>query len=403
MTNSVPRRTGVYLAVLQLSLTLTWTVYAIYLPTLAARVGISAASVAVILMLDQAIFMVADFATGVVADRVSRALGRLGHMVAAVTLLSCIAFLTLPLVASVGAGGRALFIGLVAVWAVTSSALRAPPFKLLGKYAAKPTIPYLSSLAMLGYGIAGALTPYLAIALRDRDPRWSFGLSSLTLVLVSFALAGIERALAGQARDTPTDRPVQEVRPARSGLVVLALAVLALAVGFQMHSSINSASFYLRFAQPADLEWLMPIFWIGFSLAMVPAGLVVNRYGGLAVMGVAAMLGAAAILGTDLAPSLNAEIAIQAIAGAAWGFILTGAFAGALTLGPPGAEGKLTGVLFSALALATVARIAASAAGLPADPFYRDILPWVPTVCWILGGAALLGLAAVTRRREAFA
>ena len=46
-------RTGVYLAVLQLVFTLGWTTYVIYLPKLAADVGIAPAAVILILMLDQ--------------------------------------------------------------------------------------------------------------------------------------------------------------------------------------------------------------------------------------------------------------------------------------------------------------------------------------------------------------
>ena len=107
-------------------------------------------------MLDQAVFTVVDFATGIAADRVSKVLGRIGYWAAAATAVSCIAFLALPFIASAGAS---LLIAVTVIWAMTSSALRAPPLMLLGKYAAKPSIPYLSSLAMLGYGLAGALHP----------------------------------------------------------------------------------------------------------------------------------------------------------------------------------------------------------------------------------------------------
>ena len=48
-------RTGVYLAVLRLVFTLGWTTYVIYLPKLAADVGIAPAAVILILMLDQAV------------------------------------------------------------------------------------------------------------------------------------------------------------------------------------------------------------------------------------------------------------------------------------------------------------------------------------------------------------
>ena len=72
-----PQRFGWYLAVLQLLFTLCWTVYAIYLPKLAATAGIAPAAVILLLMLDQAIFTVCDFATGIAADKVTRVIGRL--------------------------------------------------------------------------------------------------------------------------------------------------------------------------------------------------------------------------------------------------------------------------------------------------------------------------------------
>src|SRR5205085_11407913 len=95
-------RTGVYIAVLQLVFTLGWTVYAIYLPKLAAQVGIAPTAVILILMMDQAIFTITDTAMGIAADKISPVLGRLGVFVASLTALSCAAFLALPFVATAG-------------------------------------------------------------------------------------------------------------------------------------------------------------------------------------------------------------------------------------------------------------------------------------------------------------
>ena len=74
----------VYLAVLQLVFTLGWTTYVIYLPKLAAQVGIAPAAVILILMLDQAIFTVTDTAMGIAADRIAPFVGRLGVFVGVV-------------------------------------------------------------------------------------------------------------------------------------------------------------------------------------------------------------------------------------------------------------------------------------------------------------------------------
>ena len=61
-TSAGANRTGLYLAFLQLVFTLGWTTYVIYLPKLAAQVGIAPSAVILILMLDQAIFTISDTA-----------------------------------------------------------------------------------------------------------------------------------------------------------------------------------------------------------------------------------------------------------------------------------------------------------------------------------------------------
>src|SRR5438132_13364642 len=92
-------RAGVYLAVLQLVFTLGWTTYVIYLPKLAAEVGIAPGTVILLLMLDQAIFTVTDTAMGIAADRVAKLVGRLSMFVGVLTAISCAAFVALPFVA----------------------------------------------------------------------------------------------------------------------------------------------------------------------------------------------------------------------------------------------------------------------------------------------------------------
>jgi MFS family permease len=390
-------RTGVYLAVLQLVFTLGWTVYAIYLPKLAAQVGIAPTAVILILMMDQAIFTITDTAMGIAADKISPVLGRLGVFVASLTALSCAAFLALPFVASAGPGAQTIFLGLIVIWAITSSALRAPPLTLLGKHRAKPAIPFLSALAMLGYGLAGAVSPYLGVVLRDQDPRWPFVISSVVLFITALALSKVERDVRQEAQAEPTT-----AKPLGAVPVAFIAAMVILALGYQLHFAINSGPFFLRFAKPADLQWLLPVFWIGFNIAMFPASIVVKHRGGLIVMGAAGLLGALAVVGAEIAGNLHFLIAAQFLAGAAWGCMLMSAVSAALAIGETGAEGKVTGLVFSALALATFARMAAVAGGLQKLPEYAPLLHWAPVACWSVAGAGLLALAAAKLRgREA--
>jgi Major Facilitator Superfamily len=389
---SSANRTGVYLAVLQLVFTLGWTTYVIYLPKLAAEVGIAPSAVILVLMLDQAIFTITDTAMGIAADKIAAFVGRLGMFVGALTALSCAAFVALPFVAGTGPGAQAWFIALIVIWAITSSALRAPPLTLLGKHRAKSSVPFLSALAMLGYGLAGAVSPYLGVALRNQDARIPFVISSVVLLITALALSKVERGLAQQPA-SPSE-PAAAAKPLGTVPVIFIASMVILALGYQLHFSINSAPFYLRFAKPVDLQWLMPVFWIGFNIAMFPASVITQRRGGLIVMGAAGLLGALAVLGAELAGSLNLLIVTQFIAGAAWGCMLMSAVAAALAIGDSGAEGKVLGLVFSALALATFARMAAVAGGLQKLPEYVPLLKWAPVACWSVAGAGLLVIAA---------
>jgi MFS transporter len=334
---------------------------------------------------------------GIAADRLSRVVGRIGVFVGILTALSCAAFVALPFVAGTGPNVQVLFVALIVVWAITSSALRAPPLTLLGKYGARPSLPFLSALVMLGYGVAGAVSPYLGTLLRNHDARLPFVISSAVLVVTAFALSKAERRFA-QRPSQQVER--QESRPLGRVPVMFIASMVILALGYQLHFSINSAPFFLKFAKPADLDWLMPVFWIGFNIAMFPASLVAKRRGGLIVMGVAGLLGAGAVLGAEMAANLNMLIVTQFIAGAAWGCMLMSAVSAALAIGATGAEGRVVGLVFSALALATFARMAAVAGGLQKLPDYAPLLHWAPVACWSAAGAGLLVLAASRVQRH---
>jgi MFS family permease len=176
--------------------------------------------------------------------------------------------------------------------------------------------------------------------------------------------------------------------------IVFALGMIALALGYQMHFALNSAPLYLKFTKAPQLQWLMPVFWVGFNISMFPAGAITKRVGGYAVMGGAALIGALAIVAAHLAQGLEQLVVAQFAAGAAWGAILMSAFTVAFAIGENGGEGRMSGLLFSALALATFTRILTVATGINADPSLKAVLQWAPTLCWAFAGAALLYLAA---------
>ncbi len=398
-TPRVPHAVALYLAMVQFLFVTTWTVYVIFLPQLLESAGIPARYALWVLMFDQLVFMVMDVVMGIAADRAGRMLGRIGPLIIGATVVSCIAFLLIPHVALLGGAATTALLILVLIWTVTSSALRAPPWVLLSKYAAAPSLPWTNALMLSGLAIGGALAPYLGVALKNLDPRLPFALSSLTLLAVTAGLIRVERYLALRPR-------VFERAVAPPGALVAATGVflagcLLLAEGFQIHVSLNSAGQYLRYARPEQLEYLMPVFWIGVNVAMFPGAALAKRYGTLPVIAAAAVIGAGATLLSAHAPSLDLLIAGQLVAGGAWGCVMMASFSAALEFGRTGREGLALGLLFGMLATATLSRMALMAGGLQRLPDFAPVLSWAPIVLWFVGGALFTALAAQPRRAAA--
>jgi hypothetical protein len=127
---------------------------------------------------------------------------------------------------------------------------------------------------------------------------------------------------------------------------------------------------------------------------MFPATLLVRRYGSFGIMGAFGLAGACAIVGAELAASLNLLMIAQFFAGAAWGCILMSAFTAAFATGANGSEGRMVGLLFSALAFATFLRMAVMWAGWHQNADWTPTLQWIPIACWAVAGLMLLALAA---------
>jgi MFS family permease len=392
------RSAAIYIGVVQFFFATTWTVYVIYLPQLAAKAGVAAQWIGWILVADQAVFAATDVATGFWVDRVRAGLARFGGWIVGITALSCAAFLVLPF----AGGSPGVLLAAIFVWAVTSAALRSPPWVLLSRYAAKPSVPWLSTLVLTGSALASALAPYLGLALRDADPRLPFILSTLTLLATVAGLVWVERSLAGaDPRPAGEAEPPFELESAEGRRLVAAFfaSLVVMAIGFQVHFALNSAPQYLRFADKGDLQYLMPVFWIGFNVLMFPASRLVKRAGAFALMAGGAALGALATLCTAYAPSLAVLATAQFVAGGCWGAMLVGVFTAAVAFGRTQRQGAMMGTMFAVLSFAAFVRIGAVASGVAVQQAMKELMPWLPLVFWLLAAAMLAGMLGVARRR----
>jgi hypothetical protein len=271
------------------------------------------------------------------------------------------------------------------------------------------------------------VAPYLGVVLKNVDARLPFALASVVLLATTAGLVWLERHLAHQAAHTATSAtPATPATPGTPGPNMLApapqpqqppqaqtpqvlhsahhagwmLGILLLATAFQTHFSLNAAALYLRFVAPADLQWLMPTFWVAFGLVMLPGGALCKRFGALPVMAAAALCGAGSAVWAAQAGALPGVLAAQLGAGAAWGCMLLAVFTSAAELGRSGREGLALGTMFAMLSLAALVRIGVVLAGLPKNAAVAPLLPWLPVVLWVLGGV-VVGLQAWRSRAGA--
>jgi hypothetical protein len=383
-SDSAASRAAWLLAGVEFFFSLGWVVYVIFLPELLARGGVDKGHLPWLLAADQLLFALADWSIGVAVDRARAALRRIGAMLVLVSAVAAVAMLLLPWLAAT----PAVFLLATAVWVAASAALRAPPYVLLSRHAARAAMPRLAGIQLLGLAVASALAPYLAIVLKGVDPALPFALSALAVGVTALALAAVERAL-------PPPQPVADVAGGRrahaAGWSVLLLIALLFAFGQQVHTAINSAAQFRRLADPALLPWLLPVFWAGFSIGLLAVGRLVRGRGALAVLQLSAAGGALALGSAALAGSLVVLLPSQFVVGALWGCILCTSIGVAAERGDPLQSGRHTGALMATLAVAAMSRLSLAAAGGGAGA----LLEWLPVAVWLAALVLLLRLPRV--------
>ena len=371
------RSTALWASTIQGLFALTWALYVAFLPGLLARAGVDARFVVVFVLLDQVVFAVCDWASGIYADRLVRLLKRLAPALTACALVSSCALVALPWVA--GFGVPALLVAITVLWTATSSALRAPVFTLLGRVGGSARPSGTISLALLGIGVAGAIAPMLTRALAQEDPRVALGVCAASLAIAALFTSRLE------ARGS--DATTAAVEPTRAPVVFIAALVVIAGFGVQVHTVLLGA----RAAKAGLLwaPWWSPAFWIGFSLGLIVSAMVGRAAGGTSPLRIGAsglLVGALALIGAQLAADAALFGVSQVVAGAAWALFTAVACKAALTYGGGAGIGSPMGLIFSALAIATLARVLLVYAGLQAGTW----VAWLPAIAYVVCGAILL-------------
>jgi hypothetical protein len=365
-------RLGWWVGIVHALLLLSWTLYVLFLPGLVASVGLPRSSVIWILVLDQAIFSVSDWASAVFADRVAGAWRRLGAGIAVAGVLSSALFAAMPWVVGPGQPGRLL--AFIIGWAILSSFLRAPVLALLGRIGGATRQGWAIGFALGLTALAGAAGPLLTAWLRDRDPYGPFAVAS-----IGIALAGLVavRADAWPLPQRPTV-PGDTGNGRRAPLVLIAAVLLLAGLGFQWHTALLAAASPMPWARSL---WV-PLFWGGFALGLLVSMRLVSssfRMRGAALGLWVGALAAPVAVHTGI-PGFF--LAAQLMSGAAWGMAMHTGLGVALSRSPARRLASPVGLVFSALALAALCRVLTVALQLQAWPGWSAL----PCVAWLAAG-----------------
>ncbi|CAN5350527.1 hypothetical protein BH10PSE17_BH10PSE17_26000 [soil metagenome] len=407
------RRLPVAICVLQGLLVATWTAYALLLVPLAERAGIAASAVVWILFVDQVIFVVSDWASGIYADWLSRTLRRIGPSLILAALLSGALLCLLPSASQVS---PAVFVATAFVWACTSSFLRAPVFALLARASDRHSAGPAISVSLVGVGIAGALGPLLTQSLRGLDPLLPFAVASVAITAVTLALARIEAIAVPDAESSAGDRrsaariaavpsefrgatrlsampdglkgALREVlrTPDYRGAIGLAALAACGALAVQGITVLMPQNAAFRGLLPAP-QW-NAAFWTGFSLALAPAALGASRHYTWRAAGIGFGIGTLLLALLHYQVVHDFALIVIAVLGACWAIGYTFLLTRALDTRPGLQAGIPIGLLLSGLSLAAALRLLIVATGLQAAMPVAALC----AACWAVTAAACIAM-----------
>jgi hypothetical protein len=367
-------RLSLGVAALQGLLVLSWTLYSLFLPALAARAGLPRGLVVWLLMLDQLTFALGDWAAGLYADRLAGALRRLGPPILVASIASAALLCILPAVATLGSPQPLVAAALA--WAFTSSMLRAPVFTLLGRMGGVSQKTGVINRVLVGVSLAGALGPLVTEALRGVDARWPLALAALALVAATLPVLGLDHR--------PGPRPPRLSGAALRAVIATSVATLFAAFGVQLLTVLMPTQLAAA-SSLARLLWA-PLFWGGFSIGLLLGALSRRSHSPARWEAAAFALGTVAIAAVPHASSLALLLPALGAAGGCWAVVYTSGLLDVLRLGRGGRLATPLGIYLSAISLAAASRLLLAGLG------WASALPAadVALLAWLAGGVCLL-------------
>ncbi len=332
------------LASVQGAITLSWLIYALYLPQLLVEFGFPASLAAGLLILENALAVVMEPLFGGLSDRFKRKLGTSFPFISLGVILSSALFIAIPAFVTLTEPNvitRSLLPIIAVAWALAMTVFRSPAIALLGRYASREELPLAASLLTLTGGVISAFRGIANKFILGLGPVFTFSVGSFVLLMAAAALRYVNPP------EIPTDtHHAEESTLPRWDLALICGTGVGIAWGSRFLMDAWGKLLKIEF-NADNIDYIM--LWLGILLAFAayPAGIFATKIGNRKAM----LLGiGTTILGMGILLYIGANIATVLIIVAGFSIILNGAIPFALDLMPRKWSGLGIGMYFSGFA-----------------------------------------------------
>ncbi|MBP0017482.1 MAG: MFS transporter [Cyanobacteria bacterium SBLK] len=336
------------IAAVQGSITLTWVIYALYLPQLLEQLGFARELAIVLLTIEHALEAVIEPISGGLSDRWQRFMGTRFPFIALGIILASAFFIGIPAIAIFGSPStviRYLLPIFAVAWASAMAIFRSPAVTLLGKTAPPVALPLAASCLTLAQQIVGGLRFTAYGFILGLGPAFAFAIGSVALLAGAAFLRFV----------TPPEAPQLEEKSTPEGLnLPTILTIIGTGIGIAWAFRFLFATLgpvYSNFLD-SDAGWAMTGFSLGMAMCALPAGKLATKWGNTPAM-LGGMGSAIALLLalTFLPVSLAVAIASVVLA-FSFSLILNGMVPFVLGLIPQGRSGFGIGLFFGGFSAA---------------------------------------------------
>ncbi|WP_204106371.1 MULTISPECIES: hypothetical protein [Spirulina sp. CCY15215] len=291
------RRVGGITAV-QGAITLTWVIYALYLPQLLEQLGFAKEFALVLLTIEHALEAIIEPISGGLSDRFQRFMGTRFPFIAGGVILASAFFIGIPAIAIFGESSaivKSIFPFVVVAWASAMAVFRSPAVVLLGKTAPPLELPLAASCLTLIQQLVGALRFTAYGFILGLGPAFAFTIGSVALLGGAACLRFVTPPDLPQPVESPANAEISADEKITLPTVFLIVGTgVGIAWGLRFLFATLGPVYGSFLAENAG--WGMTGFSLGMAILALPAGKLAVKLGNsrgmlVGIGGAIAMLG----------------------------------------------------------------------------------------------------------------